>query len=132
MGRGHAEIVAVVLETLAHLDDVAVSLRGEHAHLGAFALEERIGRHGGPVHDEIGGPEQRGGVGAEIAAEDRDAVHHPDGRILGSGRRLGDGHPALRIHRHEIGEGAAHVDADAIHVSGLCVRARARHGRSSW
>ncbi len=59
-GRRHAEVVAVVLEALAHLDHVAVPRGGQHADLRALALEQRVGGHRGAVHDEPGVGQQPG------------------------------------------------------------------------
>ena len=52
-GRRQAQIVAVVLETLAHLEDVAVAFGGEQADLGALALEQRVGRDRRAVNDAL-------------------------------------------------------------------------------
>ena len=52
--RRHAEVVAVVLQPLAHLDHVAVALGGQEPDARALALEERVGRDGGAVHDALG------------------------------------------------------------------------------
>ena len=63
-------------------------------------------------------------------SEEPDAVHHADGGILGGGGGLRDGYAPLAIHGHEIGEGAADIHADAVHVSALRSSGRARR-RSS-
>ena len=68
LGRRHAEIVAVVLQPLAHLDDVAMAFGGEEAEAGALAFEQRVGRDGRAVHDAVGLRQQRGAVEAEAVA----------------------------------------------------------------
>ncbi len=80
--RRHAQVVAIVLEPFPHLDQVPVAFRGEHADLGALALEERVGRHGRPVDDEIGGRQQCAGIHAELGRQEPEAVHHTDRRVL--------------------------------------------------
>ena len=52
--RRRTQIVAVVLEAFAHFDDVAMALRGQQRDLGAAALQQRIGRNRGAVHDPVG------------------------------------------------------------------------------
>ena len=52
--RRLAQIVAIVLEPLAHLDDVAMALGGQQADPGALVLEQRVGRHRRAVHDPLG------------------------------------------------------------------------------
>ena len=84
--------------------------------LRALALEQRVGGHGGAVHDELGVGEQAGQVGAELDGQQREAVHHADGRIGGRGGRLGEAHAPVVVHGDQIGERAADVDADAAHV----------------
>ena len=114
--RRHAEVVAVVLQALAHLDHVAVALGGEKAHAGALALEERVGRDGGAVHDALGLGEEPGRVGAEGLGQGLDAVHHPDRRIGGRRGGFRERDPARVIHRDGVGEGPSHVDADPVHA----------------
>ena len=53
LGRRRAQVVAVVLQPLAHLDDVAMAFGGEQRDLGALAFEQRIGRDRRAVHDAL-------------------------------------------------------------------------------
>jgi hypothetical protein len=51
--RREAEVVALVLQALAHLQHVAMALRGEEADAGTLALQERVGRDRGAVDDAL-------------------------------------------------------------------------------
>ena len=79
--RRHAEVVAIVLQALAHLDDVAVALGGEQADLGALVLEQRVGGDRGAVHDALGLREQLAGRrgAASSARRSRPAITPIDG-----------------------------------------------------
>ena len=72
------EVVAIFLQTLAHLDDVAVALGGQQADLGALVLEQRIGGDSGAVHDALGLREQFGRVRCRDLGEAVEAGHHAD------------------------------------------------------
>ncbi len=112
-GRRHAQVVAVVLEPLAHLDDVPVTSGGEHAHGGALPLQQGIGGHRGPVHDQLGTGQQGARVEPELGGEETEAVEHADGGIGRRGRGLRERGAAVLVHRDQIGERPADVDADA-------------------
>ena len=71
-----SERVAVVLEPLAHFEDIPVPLGGEQAELRALALQQRIGRDGGAVNDALGRAEERGPVDAGRLTGRRPMVHH--------------------------------------------------------
>ena len=113
--RRHPQVVAVVLQALAHLDDVAVSRGRQHPHRAPLALEQCIGGDGRPVDDEAGDPEQPGQIGAELGRQEAEAVHDAKRRIGGGRGRLGEAHAARVVHRHQVGEGPADVYPDAIH-----------------
>ncbi len=61
LGRRHAQVVAIVLQALAHLDNVAMAFGGEQADAGTLVLEQRIGGDGGAMHDALGLGQQVGG-----------------------------------------------------------------------
>ena len=65
LGRRQAQIVAVVLQTLAHLDDVAMAIGCQQSDPGALMLEERVRRDSRPMHDALRLREQK----CERAAE---------------------------------------------------------------
>ena len=114
-GRRHAEVVAVVLEPLAHLDDVAVALGGEHADRRALALEQGVGRDRRAVDDELGvGQQRRRSVPSSAARRSRPSITPIDGSA-GVEADLARRHAPFVVHGDEIGEGAADVDADAEH-----------------
>ena len=117
-GGRHSQVVAVVLEPFAHLDDVAVAFGREHAGFRALALKQRVGGDRRAVDNEVGGRQQRAGIGPELRSEEIETVHDTDGRVLRSRGRFGDCDPPVLVHRHEVGEGAADVDSYAIHISG--------------
>ena len=109
-----AERVAVVLEPLAHLQDVAVPLGGEQAELGSLALEQRIGRDSGPVDDAICRAEQRGPLDAERVGEQAQPGEHTDRLIPRRGGGFRDRGPSAVVDGDQIGECAAHIHTDAI------------------
>ena len=115
--RRLAQIVAVVLEPFAHLDDVAMALGGQQADLGALVLEQRVGRHRGAVDDALGVGQHRRAVETQRLRQPIEAVHDAERLVARSRGRLGQRDASLRVDGHQIGEGAADVDADAEHAS---------------
>ena len=96
LGRGHAEVVAIVLEPLAHLDDVAVALGGQEAKAGALAFEERVGRDRGAVDDAVGLGEEGGGSSPSTAASAVRPSRTPTEGSSGVSRNLGQGRVSRR------------------------------------
>ena len=83
---------------------------GEQAEPGPFAFEHGIGRHGGAVQEA-----------ADLLRRDIPVLHHePDGlhhRLVGVAARahdLGGQHRLAGAAAHQVGEGAADVDADVV------------------
>ena len=113
--RWHAEVVAVVLQALAHFDDVAVALGGEQTDLGALVFEQRVGGDRGAMHDALGLREQLAGREVQEFGQTVEAGHHADRRVFGGGRGLCQCGVAAVVHRDQVGEGAADVDADLQH-----------------
>ncbi len=91
----------------AQLQHVAEAARGDEPGAGALALEQRVGRGGRPVDDDrhLGrarrGPGQRALDPAGLVGHGRRNLGHPD-----QARGLVD--------EHQVGEGAADVDADEL------------------
>ncbi len=114
--RRQAQIVAVVLEPLAHLDHVAMAFGGQEADPRAGALQERVGRDRGAVNDPLGLGEQRRALAAEPLRQQTEPVEHAARGVV-RGRRdfLQDRAAAIVGRRHQIGKGAADIDADAVH-----------------
>ena len=82
--------------------------RRDQRHPGALALEQRVGRDRRAVHDlrDVVDAERRRARCALQAVGDALAV------VVGRRQHLGAQHAALRVQEHEVGEGAADVDAD--------------------
>jgi hypothetical protein len=116
--RRHAQVVAVVLEPLAHLDDVAVAFGGEHADLRPLALEQRVGGDRGAVDDEVGRVQQGAEIACELDGQEAETVHDADGRVFRRGGGFRDDHAPGPVHGDEVSERAADVDPYAVHVSG--------------
>ena len=82
LGRRLAEVVAVVLEALAHLEHVAVALGRQQRGPGALALEQRVGGDGRAVDDGPGLLEQSAPLDAERGGKPLEPRHArpPTGR----------------------------------------------------
>jgi hypothetical protein len=65
-GRRHAEVVAVVFQTLAHFEDVTMSLGRQQPHLGPLTLQQGIGGDRRAVDDAFGFIQQRREVFVEF------------------------------------------------------------------
>ena len=106
--RIHVEVVHARALLPPQLEHVLEALCGEHGGDGALLLEHGIGGDGGAVDEALDG---RGG-----RARLREHAAHGDGHaleeILGRGRDLGQDEAALPVEGHDVGEGAADVDAD--------------------
>ena len=114
-GRGRqAQVVAVGLEALAHLDHVAVALGGQHGHLRTLAFQQRVGRDRGAVDDAFRAREQVLQRQAQPIRQHAEAVDHALALVRGGGGRLGERRHAVRGDADHVGESAADVDADAI------------------
>jgi hypothetical protein len=110
--RREAEVVALVLQALAHLQHVAMALRGEEADAGTLALQERVGRDRGAVDDALR-PGKKVWEGEIQARGERLQAFDDADRLVGrGGGRLGDRRPAGAVDGNEVGEGAADVDPD--------------------
>ncbi len=94
LGRRHAQIVAVVLEPLAHLDDVAMAFGGQEPEPGALAFEQRIGRDGRAVHDPLGLARAAPARSSQAARRAFEAVEHAERRVLRRRGHLGQGRRA--------------------------------------
>ncbi len=87
----------------AELDDVAKTLRGDHARAGEAAFEDGVRRRRRAVHDEV----DVGRRCSRLGERGDDAVR----LVVGRRRRLGDAHPAVAsVDQDQVGEGAADVD----------------------
>ena len=114
-GRRHAQVVALRLQPLAHLHHVAVALRGEHGNARAAALQQRVGGDGGAVDDALGAGQQCGQGNSRGGGQVGQAGQHTFGLVGRRAGGLGQKAGAVRGDAHNVGEGAADVDADAPH-----------------
>ena len=114
--RRHAEVIAVVLQSLAHLDDIAMAFGGQQPDLGALVLQQGIGGDGGAMHDALGLGQQLVAGEVQDIRQPTEAGHHSDRRILRRGRDFCQRGAAAGIHRDKVGEGAANIDADLQHA----------------
>ena len=115
LGRRHPQIVAVVLQTLAHLDDVAVPLGGQEPEPGALAFEERVGRDRRAVDDAVGRPEEGRAFEPEPPGQLREAVEDAERGVLRGRGHLGEHRRATLVDRDKVGKRPADIDPDAVH-----------------
>jgi len=102
------EIIDAGLRTLdpADVQHVAKAPRGQQQTFRQPTLDHRVGRERGGV--------MQGGDGPAGRHQKREALDDGINRVVIIRRRLGGGHQARRlVQHHEIGEGAADVDARA-------------------
>ena len=102
---GQIDPVEVRTVHAADLDHVAEASRRDEPDRSDPALDDRVGDERGPVGERR--------AAACHTAECREAVEHAAGRIGRCRRHLQGGRVPGGVAGHEIGEGAADVDADA-------------------
>jgi hypothetical protein len=104
----HAEVVHPRALHPAHLEQVLEALGGEDGGHRALVLEDRVGRDGGAVDEALDVGGLRAGQGEHPGDRGRDAVQE----VLGRAGHLRQRQAALGVEGHDVGEGAADVDAD--------------------
>ena len=113
--RGHAQVVAVLFQALAHLQQVSEPVGGDQPNLGPLALHQCVGGHGAAVDHHVGGRQkifQRQIVSGGRVVE---AGHQPFRGVVGRRGSLEiTGRPAF-LGDHKVGERATNVDADNVH-----------------
>ena len=113
-GRVGRPVVELVLpQAAADLEGVPKALGGDQADLGALALEERVRRDRRTVHEQGARGEEFPHGHVEIPGQPRERRDDAAARVGGDGGHLGNPGCAVCIGQHEIGEGAADIDADA-------------------
>ena len=115
VGAGHGEVVQGRAVLPADHQQVPEPGGGDQQHVGAVALEHRVGGHRRAVREAV-----------EPARLDLELGHPGEDPLglVGRGRRH-LGHPDLVAdHEHEVGEGAPDVDAQCV-----ARRVRRGHGR---
>jgi hypothetical protein len=103
----------VVAEAAADFERIAKALGRQHADLGAVLFQDGVGGHGRAMHEQRAIAQQ----GAERQVElPGGQPQHAQNALAGIGRhrrRLVDADGARGIAQHHVGEGSAHIDADA-------------------
>jgi hypothetical protein len=92
------------------LEQIAEALGGQETGPGTAALEDSVGRDGGAVDDLADVARRNAGLGRQLshAVDDR-------ARVVGRRRQhLAGARDPVRRDEDEIGEGAAHIDAEPI------------------
>ena len=102
----------------ADLQHVAEALGGDEPDLGALVLEDGVGGDGGAVADLV----QRGRRDPGLAEDLAQAFDDGAGVVVDAGGDFLGVDGAVAAEQHDVGEGAADVDADA--VGGLAGHAR--------
>ena len=103
------KVVALGLESLAHLEDVAMTLRREQPDLRALAFDEGVGRHRHAMDDGVRASEELAKRDSERCRQPIEAVHDPGGLVGRRARRLRERHPSAFVDRDHIRERAADV-----------------------
>ena len=115
--RRHAQIVTVVLQALAHFDDVAMAFGRQQPDLGTLVLKQSIGGDRGAMDDTLGLAQQAAARQLQHVRQPIKAGHHADRGILRRGRDFYQCGAAGVVHRDKVGERAADIDADLQHGS---------------
>ena len=110
---GEPHVVALGLQPLAHLEDVAMSFGSEETDPGSFPLDERVRRDGHAVDNRIGSGEQIAEGEPELPRQPCEAIHDPRGLVGGRASGLGERDPPPFGDRNYVREGPAHVHTDA-------------------
>ena len=108
LGPGH--VVEARHAQRADLQDVAEPLGGDQADARALLLEDGVGGDRGAVADLLDGASRYAGLGEQLGKPVDDGT----GVVLDAGGDLLGVHRAVGAEQHDVGEGAADVDADAI------------------
>ena len=99
-----------------------MALGGQQRDLGALALQQRVGRNRGAMHQALGRRQHLRAREVQPARELFQPRHDADRLIRGRRRRLcKHGAPGL-IDGDEVGEGAADVNSDREHCSATPLR----------
>jgi hypothetical protein len=121
------EVVEVVAELALDLQQVAETRGGDEERARAFALDDEVGAQGRPVHDLLHLAQAHAG-----RLEQRVEPAHHALREIPRGRELLAHEYRARAHvlEHEIGKGAADVEAEAPRCPSSPFDGQ-RHGRSA-
>src|SRR5262249_56541631 len=89
---------------------------------GPVHLDQRVVGGGRAVEDALGASEKLGERETLARGQAAKAAHHALARVVECGRRLVEVQGAVRPNQHEMGEGPADVDPDAIAALGAARR----------
>ena len=106
--RIHLEVVHARALLPPELEHVLEALGGEHGGDRALLLEDGVGGDGGAVDEALDVGRPRAGQREHAGDRGADALEE----ILGRARHLGEREAARVVEGHDVGEGAADVDAD--------------------
>ena len=93
---------------------VAEAPGGDETGAGAAAGQHGVGGDGGAVDDGVHPGQEIPEFGPAVPRGLLQRVEYPQAGVRRRGRRLADARPAFLIADQQVGEGAAHVDADLV------------------
>ena len=111
--EGRTMVPLILADAATDLQRIAEALGRQHADLGALLLQDRVGRHRRAVHEQRAVAQECGQRDIELLGRKPQNAQHAFAGIGRNRGRLEDAHGAGRVAQHHVGEGAAHVDADA-------------------
>ena len=114
LGFGQVDVEAFRLPAVAQVGDVAETLRAQQADFRAAALDQRVGRHGLAVHQELGRAQQVGHVGAGFGSHAGQPARDRQQGLVRGRVFLVDVEGAVVPEHDHVGERAADVDAYAV------------------
>jgi len=122
----HVQVVGLVALLPAEDEHVAEAARGNQRRLRPAPLDDRVGRDRRRVEKLPYAVRAR----SRLFEQRRQAVPDRFGGVGGRGRNLVDRNAArLLVAKHEVGKGAAHIDADPVRDSIACHGVAARAGQ---
>jgi hypothetical protein len=112
----------VLLEAAPELDLVAMAVARDQAGHRAVHLDHRVVGGGRAVHDALG-PREELLEGQLLARrETTETDHHPAALVVERARRLVEMERAVGAYQHQVREGTADVDPDAVAALGAAGR----------
>ena len=112
--RSHVQVVAFGLIAVAEIDDVAKPLGAEQRGLGAVALDDRVGRDGRAVDEEVDAAKKTAKLESFGIGQVPQTFANPLGRLLRSGGFLPQNRPSLVVDHGKIRERSPDVDSDDV------------------
>jgi hypothetical protein len=126
---GPGEVVELGHAQGADFQHIAEALGGDQPDAGALVLEDGVGRDGGAVADFLDGAAGEAGLAKNFA----EAVDDGLGVVADAGGDLLGVDGAVRPEQHDVGEGAADIDTDAVgNGHGILLRGARERRRRMW